>query len=44
MEERASSLGGRLDVTSAHGVGTVVRAVIPHATAVAPDGTNRDGV
>ena len=36
MEERVSSLGGRLDVTSADGVGTVVRAFIPYDVAAAP--------
>jgi chemotaxis protein histidine kinase CheA len=36
MEERVSSLGGRIDVTSANGVGTVVRARIPYTLAAVP--------
>jgi len=36
MEERVSSLGGRLEVTSTIGAGTGVRAFIPDPASSAP--------
>ena len=39
MEERATRLGGRFDVESAPGRGTVVRARIPHDDSGGPEPT-----